>query len=263
MQKNTIHRSHWNGQLVEIVDEGDSRSLLFGGSVLQSSMSLSTPHDLTLSYTRYMMASLLLDAEPKRILVVGIGGGSLVRFLHHHLPEARIDGTDISASVLDLADRYFHLPRNPMVSISCCDGRDFLDERTDEYNYDLILIDAFDALGMSKTIYTSAFFESCLDHLCINGILSLNLWSGDEERMEEVAAQVGELFESILELPVPNRGNVICLAGRGDLSAGIADLDGSDIQQLQERFGINFFEIIRVFKKYNLSFIQRLSSYFN
>jgi len=263
MQKKTIHRSHWNGQLVEIVDEGDSRSLLFGGSVLQSSMSLSKPHDLALSYTRYMMASLLLEAEPKRILIVGIGGGSLVRFLHHHLPEARIDGTDISASVVDLADRYFHLPHSRRVIINCCDGRDFLDKRTDEYNYDLILIDAFDALGMSETIYSSEFFESCLDHLCINGILSLNLWSGDQERMEEVAAQLSELFESILELPVPNRGNVICLAGRGDLAAAVAELDSSDIEQLQERFGINFFEIVRVFKKYNLSFIQRLSSYFN
>lgn len=263
MQKKHIHRSHWKGQLVEVIDQGDRRSLLFGGGVLQSSISLSAPHNLALSYTRYMMASLLLDDEPKRILIVGVGAGSLVRFLHHHFPEARIDGIDISASVIDLAERYFHLPQSSRITIRCDDGRDFLKNRKEEDNYDLILIDAFDTFGMSESIYISSFFESCLDHLSINGILSLNLWSGDQARMERVAAEITELFESILELPVPNRGNVICLAGRGNIASAVAELDSDDILQLQKRFNINFQEIIRVFRKYNLSFIERLSRYFN
>ncbi len=263
MRKKTIHRIHWNGQLIEVIDEGDNRSLLFGGSVLQSAMSLSAPHNLALSYTRYMMASLLLDDEPKNILIVGVGAGSLLRFLHHHFPEARIDGTDISASVIDLASHFFHLPKSTSVAIHCCDGRDFLHQRKAASNYDLILIDAFDAFGMSDSIYNAGFFGNCLDHLSINGIVSLNLWSGDQARMEQVATEITEQFESLVELPVPNRGNVICLAGRGDIASAFAELDGNDILQLQKRFNINFQEIFRVFKKYNLSFIKRLSSYFN
>ena len=263
MQKKNIHRGHWNGQLVEVIDEGDSRSLLFGGSILQSTMSLAAPQNLALSYTRYMMASLLFNDEPKRVLVVGVGAGSLVRFLHHHFPEALIDGVDVSAYVIDLAERYFHLPKSSRVAIHCCDGRNFLKKRKDEYNYDLILIDAFDTFGMSETIYAHSFFESCLDHLSIGGILSLNLWSGDQVRMEQVAAEIIELFDSTLELPVPNRGNVICLAGRGDIASAVAEIDSDEIFQLQNRFKINFQEIVRVFRKYNLSFVQRLSRYFS
>jgi spermidine synthase len=263
MQKKTIHRSHWKAQLIEVIDEGDLRSLIFGGSVLQSAMFLSAPQNLALSYTRYMMASLLLDDEPQKILVVGVGAGSLVRFLYHHFPEARIDATDISASVIDLASHFFHLPKSTRVTIHCCDGRDFLHRRTDETNYDLILIDAFDAFGMAETIYNKGFFENCLDHLSINGIVSLNMWSGDQARMAQVAAEITYWYESVVELPVPNRGNVVCLAGRGDITSAVAELDENDILRLQERFSINFQEIFRVFRKYNLSFIQRLSSYFN
>lgn len=263
MHRKNIHRSHWNGQLIEVIDEGDSRTLYFGGTVLQSAMFLSAPHKLALSYTRYMMASLLLDDGPQKILVVGVGAGSLVRFLHHHVPNARIDAIDCSNQVLDLADRYFHLPKSPGIRIHCRDGREFLSNRTDEHNYDLILIDAFDTDGMSRQIYSPEFFENCRDHLSVSGIVSINLWSGDQNRMEQVASEIAARFESLLELPVPNRGNVICLAGRGDLMMSIFERDSDEIQQLQQRFDINFKEIVRVCRKNNLSFLQRLSKFFN
>ncbi len=261
MQKTTVHRCHWNTQLIEVVDAGDTRSLYFGGTVLQSSMFLSAPHKLALSYTRYMMASLLIDDAPERILVVGVGAGSLVRFLYHYFPEARIDGIDYSDAVLNLARSHFHVPDSPRVTIHCGDGHRFLEARTDEHNYDLILIDAFDTSGMSQQIYSSDFFELCLDHLGIGGIVSLNLWSGDQARMEQVALEIATHFDSILELPVPNRGNVICLAGRGSMLSAIVELESGEIAELQERFDINFREVARVCRKNNLSFFQRLSSY--
>ncbi len=261
MQRKTVHRSHWRSQLIEVVDDGDKRSLFFGGSVLQSSMFLSAPQKLALSYTRYMMASLLLDDDPRRILVVGVGAGSLVRFLHHHFPQALIDAIDYSHEVLDLARTYFHLPNSGRVSLHCCDGRDFLAGRTDEHNYDLILIDAFDTAGMSAQIYSSDFFELCLDHLDITGIVSVNLWSGDQARMEQVAGEISMHFETTLELPVPDRGNVICLAGRWDLLAAMVDVDGAEVSLLQHQFAINFKEIVKVCSRYNLKMSQRLSRF--
>lgn len=263
MQRKTIHRSHWNQQLVEVVDEGDSRFLYFGGTVLQSSMFIAAPHKLALSYTRYMMASLLLDDQPQSILIVGVGAGSLVRFLHHHLPTSRIDAIDCSSTVLDLAGRYFHLPAHPLVTIHCRDGHAFLSARTDPHNYDLILIDAFDTAGMAKQIYNSDFFQCCRDHLSIGGIVSINLWSGDTARMEQVASDIAATFESLLELPVPKRGNVICLAGRGDMTAAVTGAERDQLHRLQERFEINFREIVRVCRKYNLSLTQRFAALFN
>lgn len=263
MERKTVHRSHWQSQLIEVVDEGDIRSLYFGGHVLQSSMYLSAPHKLALSYTRFMASPLLIDDEPEHILVIGVGAGSLVRFFHHHFPDARIDGIDYSSRVIDLARSHFHLPDSPKVAIHCCGGFEFLSRRQEEDNYDLILIDAFDSSGMSRDIYAAPFFELCLDHLAVSGIVCLNLWSGDRSRMEEVAMEIGVRFDSTLELPVPQRGNVICLAGRGDVLSAVVDLDSVELDFLQDRFDLNFREMVRVCRKYNLSFFQRISRLFN
>lgn len=249
--------------MIEVVEEGDIRSLYFGGSVLQSSMKLFAPHRLTLSYTRYMTASLLIDDQPERVLVIGVGAGSLIRFLHHHFPAALIDGIDYSSKVLDLARSHFHLPSGSQVALHCCDGQAFLADRKEADNYDLILIDAFDTNGMSTTIYSSEFIERCRDHLAVSGLVCLNLWSGDRTRMEQVAADISDCFESVLELPVPHRGNVICLAGRGDILTSIINLDGSDLDLLQQRFEINYREMVRVCRKYNLTMFQRISRYLN
>lgn len=261
--RKVVHRSHWNNQLVEVIDSGDTRSLYFAGNVLQSSMSLHEPQRLVLSYTRYMLASLLLDDEPERILVIGIGAGSLLRFLHRHFPNASIDGIDFSDTVIDLAQRFFHLPGSPQLRIHCSDGFDFLAARADEFDYDLILVDAFDGLGMSDAIYCSDFFELCLHHLSVSGILSVNLWSGDRLAMEQVADSINVHFESYLELPVPNRGNVICLAGRGEILGSLMEQHHEDVAALQKRFSINFSEILKVCRKHNLGLMQRLSHLFS
>lgn len=263
MDRKTIHRSHWQSQLIEVVDEGNTRSLYFGGHVLQSSMYLSAPQKLALSYTRFMAAPLLIDDAPERILVVGVGAGSLVRFFHHHFPDALIDGIDYSTEVIDLARSHFHLPAASNVAIHCCGGFEFLSQREDEYNYDLILIDAFDTSGMSMEIYAGEFFDLCLDHLAFSGILCLNLWSGDHSRMEDVAMEIGIRFDSTLELPVPQRGNVICLAGREDVLSAIIDLDSAELDFLQDRFDLNFREMVRVCRKNNLNMFQRISRFFS
>lgn len=259
MSKQTIYRTHWQNQLVEIIDSGDIRSLYFGGDSLQSAMIRSAPHRLALSYTRYMMAPLLLEDTPQRILLVGIGAGSMIRFFHHHFPDAQIDGIDNAQTIIDLAKSYFHLPAAGNIHVHCCSGFDFLAHRTDEYDYDLILVDAFDAFGMAETIYNRDFFELCLHHLSITGIVSLNLWSGDRIRMEQVAEGIGYHFDSILELPVPNRGNVIFLAGRGDILSPFVEPDPSLLNELQNRFEINFREMVKIGRKFNLGFFQRLS----
>jgi len=259
MSKQIIHRTHWRHQLVEVVDSGDRRSLFFGGNSLQSAMFKSAPQRLALSYTRYMTAPLVIEDEPRRILLIGIGAGSMLRFFHHHFPDASIDGIDNAQTVIDLARTYFHLPDADSVRIHCCSGFEFLEKRTDEFDYDLILVDAFDALGMADEIYNRDFFELCLHHLAVTGIVSINMWSGDRIRMEQVSEEIGMHFDSILELPVPNRGNVIFLAGRGDILSPFIEPDPLLLNDLQDRFEINYREMVKIGRKFNLGFFQRIS----
>jgi len=161
MDRRIVHREHWNNLLVEIIDNGDTRSLFFGGDVLQSSMSLSHPNRLTLSYTHCMMASLLINDHPERVLVIGVGAGSLVRFLHSHLPTCRIDGIDNAPHIIKLAHGYFSLPEDERLTLFDRDGFDYLQQLPEPRGYDLILVDAFDGAGMAASIYHRACFDLC------------------------------------------------------------------------------------------------------
>src|SRR5258708_7604771 len=63
-----------------LIENGAERSLEFtleGGS--QSVMRIEDPDELVLPYTRRMMAFLLLQPDPRHIVVAGLGGGSLVK----------------------------------------------------------------------------------------------------------------------------------------------------------------------------------------
>lgn len=250
--------------LIEIIDNGDQRSLYFSGNVLQSAIYRSTPHDLVLSYTQHMMSALLLNRFPKRVLLIGLGAGSMVGFLHHHLPLCHIDAIDSSQYIIDLARGYFQLPDSPKIAIQCCDGYDYVAGRKDDKPpYDLILIDAFDQSGMSASIYCADFFKLCLENLKPNGLLSLNLWSGDGKKMIAVKKDLAAHFSSVIELPVPDKGNVICIAGRAPNLINMLELSHQEQTEISTQFGINFRKIIKTCFKHNFGFRQKLSRFFS
>jgi len=207
--KTLIHRSRHGDRLVEIFDRGNFRYLYFNTKFLQSKMALDAPHLLALPYTRYMMLSLMFVPDPKRILLIGLGAGSLVRYLSTVLPDCRIDAVDHSQEIIDLARDYFKLPETDNISVHCQDGVSFLENRDDGEPYDIILLDAFDELGIADVIYNLDFFTRCRNHLTEDGTLCSNLWSGSASELTRVISELAQCFTGNLTCPVPNRGNVI------------------------------------------------------
>jgi spermidine synthase len=261
LTEKTIYRDSWNKCRIEIIEDGDNRSLYFGGNVLQSTMSISTPQRLVLSYTRYMMTTLLFVRALQRVLVVGVGAGSLIRFIHHHCPDCIIDGVDSSARILQLARGYFNLPDSGGVRLHCCDGREFLADRKNQ-GYDLVLVDAFDQEGMAASIYCAEFFSQCRNHLQKNGIISLNLWSGDTARLNQVQSDLERHYNSCYTMPVPDRGNIVCLAAKESDLKMTMERDYTELARMGAEFDINFNEISRVFNKHNLGYRERLFRFF-
>ncbi len=256
-----VHRQHWNNHLVEIFDKSGIRSLYFGGNILQSSMSLTIPCRLVLSYTEFMMGTLLFNPCPSSILIVGVGAGSLLRYLYHHFPESHIDGVDNAALVFELADTYFNLPHSKNIHLACCDGHDFLS--TGNRQYDLILIDAFDQEGMAPSIYCDHFFKQCRKCLVTKGLISLNLWSGKETRMHQVQTDLKQYFESIITLPVPNRGNIICIGAREENLIDTMENDPATLTKRGEQLQINLKKVARVCSKNNIDNRKILSRIFS
>src|SRR5437879_13293324 len=89
-------------------DHKGMRTLLFErGGGRQSVVKPGDPDHLELPYARVALAGLALCEEPRRILVVGLGGGSMTTFLRAHYPAPTIGVADVDPDVVDVAKKFF------------------------------------------------------------------------------------------------------------------------------------------------------------
>ncbi len=96
-------------QSIDISEEAGVRYLHFSQDWIQGAMRIQRPNALELAYTREMMAGLLLrDAPwPRNALLIGLGAGSLAKFIYHKLAETRIDVVEIDSQVEIIARLHF------------------------------------------------------------------------------------------------------------------------------------------------------------
>ena len=206
-----LHRTRDAWGSIEVVEDGAVRSLHFGTAARQSAMSLYEPDYLLLSYTRAMVTPLLFVEPPSRVLLVGLGGGSLAKFLLRHYPDCRIDAVELRPEVVKAARDHFGLPESDNLEVVVGDGTEFLTQ-ADEACYDLVLIDAYDHAGMDPNLGERGALFGARRALCPGGALSINAWSAERALIQEVERGMGELFEQrLLRLPVEEKGNVILI----------------------------------------------------
>ena len=86
------------------------RHLHVGGEAIQSAMRLDDPFALELDYTRCMMAFLLFHPQPRRALMIGLGGGSLAKFFHRRINGLRTHVVEYDDRVIATARALFHVP---------------------------------------------------------------------------------------------------------------------------------------------------------
>ncbi|MFN2309635.1 MAG: spermidine synthase [Gammaproteobacteria bacterium] len=213
--------------LMEVIDQAGVRSLYFGTGARQSSMRLDAPSTLVLGYTRSMLTALLLQPLPQRVLLIGLGGGSLVRFLLRYLPEAVLDCVEMRPGVVELARRYFQVPEDPRLSLHLGDGAEFL-RAAPARQYDLILVDAFDAHGLHPSSCAAPFYDDCRRALSETGVLSANLWVKPGSGYRDILRAMQDGFGGpVLRLPVEQRANLIALAP-------VRRFSRQDLKQLRE-----------------------------
>src|SRR5688572_31951776 len=92
---------------VYVTEKFGVRSLHIGSDTIQSAMRLARPNDLELSYTRSMMAFLLFVPAPREVLMIGLGGGSLAKFVYHRLPATRTRAVEVNVRVAAIARQSF------------------------------------------------------------------------------------------------------------------------------------------------------------
>lgn len=251
-----IHEARDALGTLEVVEDGYQRSLHFGSDPKQSSMDLNDPLRLALSYTRAMLSALLFNTDPRRVLLLGLGGGSLAKFLLHHFPACRIDAVEYRESVYEVARSHFHLPDDPRLVPHFADAADFI-RRADvaHSDYDLILVDAFTADGVAQATSGLSFFEACRTRLAADGVLAANLWSADSIKLDDIISDLSDAFDGrLLRLPVDGKANVIALTTQqGKPRRELRRLD-KQATTLQQQLGLEFSAFLNRLRKNNRYF---------
>ncbi|MBF0184613.1 MAG: methyltransferase domain-containing protein [Magnetococcales bacterium] len=210
---NIVLRKTWQDRQLLVIDEAGYRSLYFDNHLTQSRMDLQHPLWLILPYTRHMLAALLYNPQPQQVLMIGLGGGSLAKFLLHAFPSCRIDAIDANPLIPAIAQHLFFLPSDPRLTMHCADGAEMiLTLATQKRQFDLILIDAFDHDGMSPSIYADSFLVALQRLLTENGVVAFNLNRAETSHHRRVSEQISHRFSAVItRLPVaaPSRNEII------------------------------------------------------
>lgn len=235
---------------VYVTERYGVRSLHIGSDTIQSSMRLARPNDLELAYTRSMMAFLLFQSAPSRVLMVGLGGGSLAKFVYHQMPETANEVLEINPQVVAVARRMFELPAcDARLSVRVCDAAEFI--ARDGPAYDTIMVDGYDGECQVEALSSRDFYTDCRRRLDAGGMLVVNLW-GSDRAFGDYLQRIESCFQAgTLCLPAERPGNVIVLAFRD--APGDPNWEELDRRAriLEARYGLEFRKFVRGLRKMN------------
>jgi len=157
------------------------RTLAFESGDVQSEMLLARPYALALQYTRAMMCFALFVPRPRHILMVGLGGGSLVKFCHRHFPDCRITVVELRADVIALRSQFLVPPDDARLRVIEADGVDHVKTLAAQGRrlFDVILVDGFGAEGLPPALGSAAFYRDCRAVLRDGGVLVANVFTYD------------------------------------------------------------------------------------
>lgn len=190
-----------------------SRSLMFSRGEIQSRMWTGDPYALNLEYTRLMMGFLLLNPEPRRIAMVGLGGGSLAKFCYRYLPSARIDVYEINPQVIALRDSFLVPDDNERFTVLQGDGAELIRNYRDEY--DAVLVDGFQIGGIAPQLASADFYEACWRALAAEGLMVCNFHASDFNTQRYLGRIRQRFAGSVVEVSDTSLAHRIVFACKG------------------------------------------------
>ena len=219
-------------QFITVLDTANGyRELIFdfdgtldSSDCVQSEMILSDPLELSMPYVRHIMTALPLLKNPQHILIIGLGGASMQRYLYRLLPDAIIETAELDPAVVKVATSYFFFKEDARQIVHLGDGRKFIENSKDKY--DIIFLDAFSATSIPYPLSTRQFLEAIKDHLVPGGIVCANLWESLPE-YRDMLKTYATVFAELHLLNCPYSGGNVILVANPD-KAGLTTQSWAD-----------------------------------
>jgi spermidine synthase len=189
-------------------DDRGLRTLWFEDEGRQSVVKVGDPDHVDLPYTRVMPVGLALVENPRRVLVVGLGGGTIPMLLHKHYPKITIDVVDIDPDVIDVARRFFGFKEDATLRAYADDGRRFIEKCRNPY--DIIFLDAYGSGSIPYHLATREVLRAVGKALTPQGVVVGNIWSRSSNRLHDSMVRTyQDVFDELFILNVENAGNEI------------------------------------------------------
>ena len=169
--RRVVHETMTPYHRVFVHEDDEIRTLRFERNP-QSSMFLSDPFESDIRYPSYFHLGLAVKPDLERVLVIGLGGGTVVKRMWRDYPWVRIDVVELDPVIVDLARAYFALPDDERIRVITGDGRAFVE--TAEERYDLIVVDAFDDDDLPRPFKTEEFMRAARGLLQPDGVIVYN-----------------------------------------------------------------------------------------
>ncbi|MFT5813559.1 MAG: spermidine synthase [Psychroserpens sp.] len=245
----TIHseRSLYRNILVE--ENKGLRCLKFNvrsTNTQQSCMLVDDPQRLVFNYTKMLFSSLLINPNPERILIIGLGGGTMSNALHQIYPKATITNVEIDPAVIKVARNYFSFFENDHITAVAQDGRIFVKrESIKKQKYDWIILDAFNGDYIPEHLMTQEFLQEVKNLLSENGVLAANTFSVSDLYTYE-SATYKSVFGDFFNVRNSNNSNRIILTSAKPLPSH--DIIAARAKALSEKllpFNVDISEISR------------------
>jgi spermidine synthase len=187
-------------------------SLHFNYLGTQSEMRCDAPQELVVPYTQTMMGFLLFKQRPEKIVMVGLGGGSIPKYCYAKIPEASVLTVEIDPDVVGLRDLFCVPQDDERFQVLCADGADFV--RNASNCVDVLLVDGFDMYGPAAQLCTQAFYDDCFRSLVPDGMLVVNL-TVEDPHAERSVARIRHRFPNAVVVESQDGANRVVFASRG------------------------------------------------
>lgn len=245
------------GDSVDVSETNGVRSLHLGSVTVQSSMRVRDPNALELAYTRGMMCFPLFGFDVRNVLAIGLGGGSIPKYIHAYCPDIKTTVIEINPRIIQVAYSQFYVPENDeRLEVIEGDGLQYLAEHTAAA--DVLMIDAFDRNGIPPDFCSQDFFDQCANTLNREGMLAINLW-GSDKNFDIYLQRIEQSFNGkVLMLPTGKPGNIVVFGfNREPADLRIASLR-ERAKMLEKHHQIEFLQFVEKLAEHNQSSNNRI-----
>ncbi|MEA2943365.1 MAG: hypothetical protein QOD09_3894 [Bradyrhizobium sp.] len=216
-----------------------------GWRFYQSQTNLADGDDLPMPYSRLMSIAAIFPHDIRRVLVLGLGAGSIAVYLQRFVPDAAIDAVELDPGVIEVAKKYFGLRETAKFHMIPGDARMFLNRHPEPY--DLIFVDAFTGSYIPFHLMTKEFYQLVRSRLSPHGVAAFNFLPS-KDVFESNVRTVSLAFDHNIDLfhsgaPDIGEANVIVL-GRLDPSSDAETLQKAAAAQARYRFRFDVSKLV-------------------